>query len=282
MNTKKVKKAGGLSIFAPRVRTAVTMGRQWISALGLGTFHKESSAFHCFCREQDVEGRVKAGVANGFVLQCEMEQAFAAQKEADTLKGEASGKRGKRKAAGTAASEGAPPLKIKKAAAGAKGGAGESEEVDCNTLAGLKKWRSFKEACCHYEFPGSHQVIWHDGPHLHVARSLLMCSCFQVGSYGPKGGGMVRTYSNSTPGKDKVLADGNVMLYRLKDENCRAQFTVNIRQRKAVRVFRKVAAGVLELGAFLVEGFEKAGGMDQPAKFGAEFVRFARVGNDTS
>ena len=53
------------------------MGRQWICALGLGNFHKYSNAFHCFCREQDVEGRVKAGVANGFELQRE-EEGFAA------------------------------------------------------------------------------------------------------------------------------------------------------------------------------------------------------------
>ena len=92
---------------------------QWICALGLGKFHKESNAFHCFCREQDVEARVKAGVANGFELQREMEQAFAAHKGADTPptpKREESRKRGKRKAAGEAAGERAPPLNIKKAA----------------------------------------------------------------------------------------------------------------------------------------------------------------------
>ena len=103
------------------------MGRQWICALGLGKSHKESNAFHSFCRKQDVEGRVKAGVANGFELQREMEQAFAAQKGADRdtpiPQGEESRKRGKRKAAGTASSERAPPVKIKKAATGAKGGA---------------------------------------------------------------------------------------------------------------------------------------------------------------
>ena len=94
-------------------------GRQRICALGLGKFHKESNAFHCFCREQDVEARVKAGVANGFELQREMEQAFAAHKGADTPptpKREESRKRGKRKAAGEAAGERAQPLNIKKAA----------------------------------------------------------------------------------------------------------------------------------------------------------------------
>ena len=41
---------------------------------------------------------MKAGVANGFELQREMEEGFAAQKGADTLKGQESRKRGKRKA----------------------------------------------------------------------------------------------------------------------------------------------------------------------------------------
>jgi hypothetical protein len=88
---------------------------------------------------------------------------------------------------------------------------------------------------------------------------------------------MVRTYSNATPGKDKVLADGAVILYRLKDEKCRAQFNVNLKNRKAVRLFRKVATGVMELGPFLVESFVDAGENDQPSKFGTEFVRFVKA-----
>jgi hypothetical protein len=77
------------------------------------------------------------------------------------------------------------------------------------------------------------------------------------------------------PGKDKVYAGGGVMLYRLKDEKVRAQFNVNIQKQKAVRVFRKVDTGVVELGPFLVAGFLAADRIaDQPAKFGTEFVRF--------
>ena len=112
----------------------------------------------------------------------------------------------------------------------------------------------------------------------------------------------MRTYSNATPGKDNVLAGGRVVLYRLKDEFTRAQFTVNMLQagtgavsspgpeelgaapyhpgqslRGRVRVFRKVAAGVMDLGLFEVSAFEKAGKEDQPAKFGGVFVRFVRA-----
>ena len=132
-------------------------------------------------------------------------------------------------------------------------------DCDCALLGqrfGRRVFRNFSTACKHYGFPGSHQV----------------------GSYGPKGTGIVRTYSNSTPGKDRVLGEaGTRMLYRLKDEAVRGQFMVNQRERRAVRIFRKVAAGVVELGLFHVEGFVLAGEGDQVAKFGREFVDFVRV-----
>ena len=90
---------------------------------------------------------------------------------------------------------------------------------------------------------------------------------------------MVRSYSNSTPGKDKVLSGGEVVLYRLKkDEKCRAQFAVNRDRRKPVKVFRKVDKGVMELGDFLVESFVDADQDDQIEKFGSEFVRFVKFG----
>ena len=88
---------------------------------------------------------------------------------------------------------------------------------------------------------------------------------------------MVRTYSNATAGKDVVLAGGTVVLYRLKDEKTRSQFNVNLHRRKAVRVFRKVEKGVMELGLFLVEAFVRAEDYQQPAKFGPEFVRFVKA-----
>ena len=217
------------------------MGRQWIVALGLGKSHNHKSAFHVFCREQDVEGRVKAGVVNGFELQEEMEAAWKKSQGAPTQTQGRSSR--KRKAADTRVNGDRQPTKIKR-----------ELEVDCNTLKGKRVWRNFKQACTHYKFPGS----------------------YQVGSYGPNGKGMVRTYSNATPGKDKVLADGAVILYRLKDEKCRAQFNVNLQTRKAVLLFRKVAAGVMELGPYLVEGFISAGKEDQP-DFGAEFVHFVEA-----
>ena len=89
---------------------------------------------------------------------------------------------------------------------------------------------------------------------------------------------MLRTYSNSTPGKDKVLSGGDVVLYRLKDEECRVQFEVNRDRRKPVKVFRKVATGVMELGDFFVESFVHADQDDHIEKFGSEFVRFVRIG----
>ena len=123
-------------------------------------------------------------------------------------------------------------------------------------LSSRRVYCSFAEACRHYGFPGSHQV----------------------GSYGPRLQGIVRSYSNATPGKDKVLEKGQVVLYRLKaDEKLRAQFKVNMSQRRHVRVFRKVATGAMDLGLFRVAGFVDAGEEDRVAEFGPEFVRYERV-----
>merc|ERR1712194_803701 len=113
-----------------------------------------------------------------------------------------------------------------------------------------KVWSNFRTACMHYGFPGSHQV----------------------GSYGPKGMGIVRTYSNGTPGKDKVMQGGDVVMYRLKDDKIRAQFSVNKSRQKLVRVFRKlnrkVDPGVMDMGLFEVQGFVPGGPEDQLEKFG--------------
>jgi hypothetical protein len=87
----------------------------------------------------------------------------------------------------------------------------------------------------------------------------------------------VRTYSNGTPGKDIILDNGQLFLYRLKDEPVRAQFEVNIQCKKLVRVFCKVATGVIELGEFMVTGFVPAGIDDQIEKFGAIFVKMVKV-----
>ncbi|CAE8583811.1 unnamed protein product [Polarella glacialis] len=131
---------------------------------------------------------------------------------------------------------------------------GAEEESDCERLKG-RVFKNFKTACDHYGFPGSHQV----------------------GSYGPKGEGITRTYSNATAGKDKVLNGRRQMLYRLKDDAVRAQFAVNRELKKPVRVFRKVSDGVLDLGLFVVESFVLAGEDDHAAQFGAEFVRFTKA-----
>ena len=126
-------------------------------------------------------------------------------------------------------------------------------EAGCEALPGLRRFANFSAACRHYGFPGSHQV----------------------GSYGPKGEGIVRTYSNAAPGKDLVMDGGDKFLYRLKDSTVRAQFEVNASHGRPVKVFRKVAAGVVELGSFDVDGFEPAGPDDAP-EWGKTFVRFLR------
>jgi hypothetical protein len=66
---------------------------------------------------------------------------------------------------------------------GASRAQGDKTECDCDALADRRMFKNFAAACISYAFPGSHQV----------------------GSYGLKGQGIVRTYSNATPGKDVVL-----------------------------------------------------------------------------
>jgi len=127
-------------------------------------------------------------------------------------------------------------------------------ECDCIKLQ-RKVFRNFRSACEYYRYPGS----------------------FQVGSYGPKGKGILRSYSNATPHKDKVLGlDGNVVMYRLKP-SLRTRFLINQRDDVKVRVFRKVGHGVMDLGLYTVNGIVPAGKNDRIDQFGNEFVHFVRA-----
>ena len=102
-------------------------------------------------------------------------------------------------------------------------------------------FRTFKEACEFYKFPGSHQT----------------------GSYGPKDVGILRSYSNGTPGKDFIhrLPDGTIeILYKLKDDAYRQKFRLTMKSKVYVRVFRKhMNLGIENLGKFEVHGFTKSG-----------------------
>ena len=93
-----------------------------------------------------------------------------------------------------------------------------TEEEASEHLGSCKRFKNFKTACEHYNFPGSHQV----------------------GSYGKKNKGICRTYSNATPGKDILLDNGGLFLYRLKDAKVRKQFEINVVRKRPVRVFRKI------------------------------------------
>ena len=101
-------------------------------------------------------------------------------------------------------------------------------------------FKNFKAACEHYRFPGSHQV----------------------GSYGPKGKGIVRSYSNGTPGKDIIHekeGQKTIVEYKLKDERYRDKFTENMKLSSKVHFFRKVEDGCEDLGMFKVLGFTESG-----------------------
>ena len=76
---------------------------------------------------------------------------------------------------------------------------------------------NFLSACTHYKFPGSHQH----------------------GSWA-NDKGIIRTYSNSTLGKDHVLQGGREILYRLKNSAIQAKFNLNMQTGQPVHFFRKV------------------------------------------
>jgi len=134
----------------------------------------------------------------------------------------------------------------------------QGDKKECCFLDG-ERFKNFKTACEYYNFPGSHQV----------------------GSYGKKNKGICRTYSNATPGKDIVLDNGDLFLYRLKDAKVRKQFEINMARRRPVRVFRKInhagVPGVVDLGEFQIQGFIPAKPGDQREKFGGTFVKFVKV-----
>jgi len=76
---------------------------------------------------------------------------------------------------------------------------------------------NFLEACKHYEFPNSHRIgsIYNET-------------------------GIIRTHSNATPGKDKVLRGGHEIHYRLKNDLIKEKFMLNMESKQTVRFFRKV------------------------------------------
>ena len=110
-------------------------------------------------------------------------------------------------------------------------------------------FKNFLTACKFFNFPGSHQVG-----------------------------------SNSTAGKDMFKDNGDLFLYRLKDERVRAQFIINQTTRKPVHLFTKVLTKpthVVDHGLFWIDGFVPVGKNNQPMKFGKEFVRFERMEQPT-
>jgi galactokinase len=98
--------------------------------------------------------------------------------------------------------------------------------------ANKRVFANFLLACKHYDFPGSHQ---------HGSTS--------------NANGVIRTYSNSTPGKDRVLRGGHEIHYRLKSVDVQRKFSLNMASGQKVRFFRKVENGCKDMGLFNVAGF---------------------------
>ena len=91
----------------------------------------------------------------------------------------------------------------------------------------MKIFINLKSAHEHYNYPSSHRF----------------------GTIGNEKG-VIRSYSN---GKncDKILKDGKLIYYRLKNEKVKEMYKINIKSKRKIRFFSKIKEGVLDMGLYL-------------------------------
>ena len=94
-------------------------------------------------------------------------------------------------------------------------------------------FRNFQEATFFYKYPSSHRF----------------------GTIGNEKG-VIRSYSNGEKG-DIIKNDGKVIYYKLKNEKVKAMFKKSIESQQKIRFFRKINAGVKDMGNYRAEKFYK-------------------------
>lgn len=89
------------------------------------------------------------------------------------------------------------------------------------------KFENLKSAHKYYKYPSSHRF----------------------GTIGNEDG-VIRSYSN---GKncDRILNDGKIIYYRLKNDKIKEMYRKNIKSKKKIRFFSKIKDGVLDMGLYL-------------------------------
>ena len=96
----------------------------------------------------------------------------------------------------------------------------------------MKVFKNFKDAHEYYKYPSSHRFgsIYNDN-------------------------GIIRNYSNG--GKDIVKDNFNIFYYDLKNNFIKEKFEINKTKNKKIRLFRKIANYVYDLGLYKVDKFYK-------------------------
>lgn len=94
-------------------------------------------------------------------------------------------------------------------------------------------FKNLKEAHSYYNYPSSHRF----------------------GTIGNKSG-VIRSYSN---GKncDKIIDNGNVIYYRIKNDKIESLYRKSIESKSKVRFFSKIKQEVLDMGLYLPIRFYK-------------------------
>ena len=96
----------------------------------------------------------------------------------------------------------------------------------------MKIFKNFKETHEFYNYPSS----------------------YRFGTiYNEKG--VIRSYSNGE--KDIAKDNYNIFYYELKNELVKRQFENNIKNKKKLRLFRKINGNVYDLGLYSVDKFYK-------------------------
>lgn len=88
-------------------------------------------------------------------------------------------------------------------------------------------FKNLKEAHIYYKYPSSHRF----------------------GTIGDENG-VIRSYSNGI-NCDKILFNGKVIYYKVKNDKVKNLYRISIDTKKKVRFFSKIKEGVLDMGMYL-------------------------------
>lgn len=102
-------------------------------------------------------------------------------------------------------------------------------------------FKTFRDAHLYYNYPSSHRF----------------------GTIGDDKG-VIRSYSNGK-NHDKVIDNGNIIYYMIKNEKIEDLFRLNLKTKRKIRFFLKINDGVKDMGLYL------------PIRFYKGFIKLTKV-----